>query len=818
MIAKTRSSLSHQALARFYLAAGACLLLHASHVGAIDYPVPTIGKGELRDPRVSESDYARAERFLAWNKDRYIRNADLQPHWIGDSDQFWYVRATPADDKEFVLVDAPTGEARLAFDHGRIASALSMVLNEEVKPGKLPFATFRFGKDRRSIVFDLAKQRWVCEIDGSRCSAGAPELMPGEIQSPDGRWAAQIRDHNILVRALPNGRAFKLTQDGVQHHGYGGLPGQSTHAIGDVRRQEVQWPQVVWSPDSRYLLTYRLDEREVEDLHLVQSVPEDGTLRPKLYSYRFALAGDLHVPTWQPVVLDVTHRRQISLKTAPIVCGPIAPVEKRDLWWSSDGRAIYFLVRDRYSKVVSLDRADRVSGKVTRVLTEKSDTIVHTTAGSVFDRPLTRILSDGSVIWYSQRDGWGHLYYYSASGERHHRITQGEWSVRDIARIDEHARKIYFLASGREVGADPYEQRLYAITFEGTQLQLLTPEEADHQWPRVPQKGAQAIPGNEAETNQFSPSGRFFVDGYSRPDLPPIWVLRAADGTLIRTLEQADISRLRAGGYIPVEPFRVTAADGKTALYGNLFRPSTFDPSRRYPVIDASYPGPQAIRTGKSFSSALFHRFEAQSLAELGFIVVTIDGRGTPNRSKAFLNHSYGRLDKASDLDDHIAAIRELASRYPYLDLNQVGIDGVSAGGFLAALALLKYSNFYKVAVSAEGNHDQRGYLAAWGETYIGPLTEEAYLASSTPSLAHQLNGKLLLIHGELDDNVPPASTLRLADALIKANKDFDLLIIPNADHTAFFTSPYLIRRKWDYFVRHLMGAEPPVNYLISSR
>jgi dipeptidyl aminopeptidase/acylaminoacyl peptidase len=394
------------------------------------------------------------------------------------------------------------------------------------------------------------------------------------------------------------------------------------------------------------------------------------------------------------------------------------------------------------------------------------------------------------------------LYYYDDSGELHNQITQGEWSVRDIVRVDEHARRIYFMASGRE-GADPYQQSLYAIRFDGTGLQRLTPEQADHKW--VPAPG----------TSRFSPSGRYFVDGYSRPDLPPTWVLRKSDGALIRELERADISRLREGGYVPVEPFQVTAADGKTALYGNLFRPSTFDPSRRYPVIDASYPGPQTIRSGKSFTTALFHRFEAQSLAELGFIVVTIDGRGTPNRSRAFLDYSYGRLDKASDLEDHIAGLRQLATRYPFLDLDHVGIDGVSAGGFLAALALLRHPGFYKVGVSAEGNHDPRGYLAAWGDTYIGPSAADAYETSVTPQLAENLQGKLLLIHGELDDNVPPALTLRLADALIEANKDFDLIVLPNADHTAYFTSPYLIRRKWDYFVRHLLGAEPPVNYSI---
>jgi dipeptidyl aminopeptidase/acylaminoacyl peptidase len=286
--------------------------------------------------------------------------------------------------------------------------------------------------------------------------------------------------------------------------------------------------------------------------------------------------------------------------------------------------------------------------------------------------------------------------------------------------------------------------------------------------------------------------------------MPPVFVVRRADGGLINRVAEADISGLRKEGYTPVEPFQVTAADGKTAIYGNLFRPSTFDASKKYPVIDSIYTLPSVIRTGKSFSGALFNYFEAQSLAELGFIVVTIDGRGTAYRSKAFLDYAYGHLDKVSDLDDHIAANRELARRYPYMDLDRVGADGVSAGGYGAARAILAYPDFYKVAVAAEGNQDQRAGPAALEETMLGPLDANTYTAASNLPLAAHLKGKLLLMHGDLDESASPSLTMKLVDALVKADRDFDLVIVPNEGHSMFAASPYFIRKKWDYFVRNL--------------
>ena len=387
--------------------------------------------------------------------------------------------------------------------------------------------------------------------------------------------------------------------------------------------------------------------------------------------------------------------------------------------------------------------------------------------------------------------------------------------MRDTPRVDAERGWVYFTAGGREEGRDPYFRHLYRCTLDGADLTLLTPEDADH-------------------TVTFSPSGAYFVDTYSRVDLPPVSVLRRADGTLIDTLEEADISALTEMGWRAPERFTVKARDGVTDLYGCIFRPTNFDPSRTYPVLDSIYPGPQTIHTPKAFGGGDTggrNFWQDQALAELGFIVVTIDGMGTPYRSKAFVDVAYGaHFGEAGGLEDHIVGLRQLAARDPSLDLSRVGIYGHSGGGFASAHALLSFPDFYKVAVSSAGNHNQMGYLAGWGERYIGMPEGDNYAGQVNATLAGNLRGKLLLVHGEMDDNVHPSLTMQLADALIAANKDFDLLIIPFTNHAFFdlrwgleaadrfvsLSHPYFVRKRWDYFVTHLLGATPPPGYAIA--
>lgn len=762
------------------------------------------------------ADYARAERFLSWNKDKSVLNADIQHRWIGAQDRFWYLRASGAGQKEFVIVDAASGERTAAFDHPRLAQALGQATGKSVDPAALPFSRLHFSRDQRSIEFEVDGVRWAWDGAGSALCRASEAPPVNEAASPDGTWVAFCKGENIWIRPTTGGEAFPLTTDGVEHYGYGGLPGACLHWVTELRKGKPIRPQVMWSPDSRYLVTWRVDERLVKGLSLIQSVPEDGSFRPRLYTFPCAMAGDEHVTMLELVVLDVTARRRVDVSSRSNFF-VLMPIEAHTVWWAADSRALYFIERDRFSKWVVLKKADLGTGTVQEVIREVGDTVALIAATNPYDRPAVKTLTNGDVIWYSRRSGWGHLYYYDSSGSLRNPVTEGEWIVRRIVHVDESARRIYFTASGREQGRDPYEQRLYRIGFDGKGLEILTPEEAEHDFALPDAEDDADDPLTiDAERDRFSPSGRYFLDSFSRPEVPPVLVLRDCNGRLIRKLEEADVSKLRAGGHTPVEPFEALAADGRTRIYGNLFRPSRLDPTRKYPVIDASYPGPQAWRTRRTFIGTVFDEEEAQAIAELGFIVVTVDGRGTPLRSTSFTEHAYGRLDKASDLDDHLAAFRQLAARYPYMDLDRVGIYGISGGGFRAAQAILRYPDFYKVAVASEGNHEQRGYSCTWGETYVGPVEGNDYSLSATWPYAENLKGKLLLMHGELDDNVPPMLTMRLVDALIKANKDFDLLILPNENHATAFKSPYFIRRKWDYFVRHLLGVEPPSGYAIT--
>jgi dipeptidyl aminopeptidase/acylaminoacyl peptidase len=810
------------------------------HLSVQTHGVPRTDEGSASNV-LSADDYARAERFLPWNATSYVINGNPQHHWIANQDRFWYRRSGAGGKRQFVVVDAATGVGKPAFDHHGVAQALSSLTGRKINADELPISAFKYVDDNTAIEFSAAileaaaaetansdagrvRKKWFrCSLDGFACVEIPAKAGANEALSPDGRWAAYVQDFNVWVRSIAGDPAFALTEDGTDDRGYASSPGYSTHWVSDRRRPKPSPPLVVWSPDSRYILTHRLDERRVKGLYLLQSVAEDAVARPILHHYRCAMPGDDQVPWQDLIVFDVSTQRRVHVAGPRLHCRPQTMIDMRYVWWSGDSRTVYFLHRDRFSKAVSLNSADPHTGVVRENIRETSPTIVEVAAGAVYEFPAVRTLSNGDIVWYSARTGWGHIYYYDHLGALRHPITTGEWLVRSIVRVDEASNTIYFMASGREQGRDPYEQRMYRIQFDGSKLQLLTPEEAEHE-PNCPSLLQSLLTGETssveqeiAERGTFSPSGRFFIDKYSRPDVPPVTVLRDSDGRLVTRLEEADISGLTVQGYTPIEPFMVLAADGKTPIYGNLFRPGNFDPNKKYPVIDANYPGPQMIRTQKSFIAALFDREEAQCMAELGFIVITIDGRGTPKRSKAFLDYSYGRIDRASDVEDHICGIRQLAQRYPYLDLDRVGIYGVSGGGTRAAHAILRYPDFFKVAVSAEGNHDSRLYVSVWGETYIGPLEEKLYEAASTTSLAGNLKGKLFLMHGDMDDNVHPAMTMRLVDALIKANIDFDLLIMPNENHLTAYRTPYFIRRKWDYFVRHLLHAEPPSQYAIQS-
>jgi dipeptidyl aminopeptidase/acylaminoacyl peptidase len=749
-------------------------------------------------PQMPVATYARAERMLPTGGSTELVLRDrITPRWIGGTDRFWY-RVTTERGSEFIYVDPTRKIHRPAFDHRRLAAALARAADTTVVADSLPFQTLGWQEAGKvtHIQVGLGGKSWRCDLGAYRCESvtlPTTSIGPNDLASPDGKWALFLENHNLWVRNVDTGERRALTTDGAVRNEYAGYLGSSTEWVTNVRNGYPAPPVALWSADSRRVLAQRIDQRRVPEFHLLQTV-HGGGIRPKLWSFPFPMPGDsLSRGSWW--IFDIPSGRAIAAD-GPAMEVPMVPLLSfGEAWWGdSAGTTAYYVERGRGARAWSLKAIDAETGRTRTVGEERGEMLIEP-AVSVGGRPLSRITPSGkNVIWYSQRDGWSHLYLMDAlTGRITNQITRGEWVVRDIVKIDEPARKLWFTASGREPGRDPYLLHLYSIGFDGTGLTLLTPEPAQHQI-------------------VLGAGGDWVVDRMSRPDLAPVTVARSLDGNSVLPLERADVSRLLATGWRWPEPFVAKAADGVTDIHGILYKPTNFDSTRRYPIIEEIYPGPQRINVPKAFVAGS----DDQAHAELGVISIRIDARGTPLRSKAFHTYAYGQLENGGGLEDHIAALRQLAATRPYLDLDRVGIFGSSGGGFGSVRALLAYPDFYKVAVSASGNHDIRGYLAIWGETYQGYPPGQDYLPAANWTLAKNLKGKLMLAYGELDDNVPPAQTLQLIDALTKANKDYDLLIATNGSHY-MAANMYYRRRRWDYFVRHLIGMTPPANYLITA-
>jgi len=766
---------------------------------------------------VTTADYARAERFLSANTDKMIANGSVKHHWIGRTDTFWYKR-DGKDGKEYVFVDAATGSKKTAFNHSAVARMASKASGVDVAARDLDVKAFSPIRGGAVITLAAAKNQWQCNTVKNTCEEHAPPaLIPGDMPSPDGRWAVFAKEHNLFLRSLSDGSVKQLTDDGEEHYSYGAIAGNSTSSV-SMRRMGVPIPPVVlWSSDSKRFVTQKLDERKVKDLHLLQSAPETGSARPVLHSYRYSMPGDEHVAQAELSIFNVAKGTETKVKHDGLDVIYMSPLTTGRVWWSDDNTQVYMVPTPLYFKTQQLLKVDAASGDVVTVVEEQGETFIEA-ASSILALSI-KTLPNGNVIWYSERDGWGHLYHYDKTGRLLNQITKGKWQVGEIISIDAEQQKIVFTARGKEKGLDPYFTHLYSVSLDGSDFKKLTAGNANHEVTTYQDSFMTKLRPGAASPSEvsFSPTGNYFVETYSAPNMPPVTVLRTVDGDIVSEIERADISELEKLNFTMPEPFSVLAADGKTVIYGNILRPSNFDPTKKYPVLDSIYPGPQIFRAAKSFKGAVFGMFGDQPLAELGFIVVSIDGRGTPGRSKAFHDVSYGDLGQAGNLEDHIAGLKQLAEKYPYMDLDRVGIFGHSGGGFASTRAIFDYPDFYKVAVSSAGNHDQRGYVALWGATYQGPFSEESYANAVNANVAKNLKGKLLLVHGDMDDNVHPALTMQVVDALVKANKDFDMLLLPNQAHG--FTGAagaYFTRKKWDYFVKHLKGATPPAGYIMS--
>ncbi len=776
--------------------------------------VPLGSQSQSSPGRVfTAADYDNAAKQLGGALTGLVIGGTADATWLPD-ERFWYSSTRPAG-TEIVLVDPAQGTRAPAFDHARVAAALSAVSGESFTAETIATTPLTLSPTATAVIVSVGANRWSCDVRGAACGTVSPEEGapatagrggagraggrggrgggrvggggPPISMAPDGTKGVFIRDWNLWLRDMATGTERQLTKDGIENFGYATDNAGWTKSAGAI---------VLWSPDSRKIATHQQDERNVGDMYMVST----NVGHPTLSAWKYPLPGDKDVAMVHRVIIDVDSGRMTRLQMDPdfhrATLGD--DISVNDYEWNADATKLALVSTSRYHKDATFRIADASTGAVRTLFTESEETQYES-------RVNWRVLWDSNeLIWYSQRDNWGHLYLYDlTTGQLKHQITKGDGPITGLTRLDEKTRTMWLSGLGREAGQDPYLTHYYKINLDGTGYVSLTPDDGNH-------------------SMQLSPSGRWIVDTYSRWDLAPITTLRDGNtGKQVLELEKADTSKLMATGWKMPMPFHTKAADGVTDIYGMLFRPTNFDASRKYPIINQIYPGPQSGSIGsRSWNVAHGDR---QALAELGFIVVSIDGRGTPNRSKSFHDAYYGAMGRDNTIPDQIAAMKELASRYPWIDLERTGIWGHSGGGFATTSAMFRYPDFWKVGISESGNHDQRNYEDDWGERYQGELTgppgsrDDSYSVEANQEFAKDLKGKLLIAHGGMDSNVPASNTMLVVEALIRANKDFELLIFPNAGHGYGQDGNYMMRRRWDFFVRHLLGGTPPDDYAIPS-
>jgi len=748
---------------------------------------------------VSLEDYQRAEMFLSANTTPLVYGNVSGQSW---TDKNLIYKTTVKGGSNFKIAKLDGSSNVVAFDHKKMAQAINIHTASEYTSLDLPLRELQISKSG-DITFKIDATLYSVDLASFDIETLPSTSRPNEILSPDKQKAAFIRDFNLWIRNTSTNQETQLTFDGIKDFGY------ATNNAGWTKRDS---PVLLWSVQSNKIATFQHDSRGVGEMYLWST----KVGHPDLEKWKYPLPGDSLIFRIQRVVIHLEPTpRLVRLKMAPdphrsTISDHIAGRNGifLDVEWSKDGSQLGFVSSSRDHKSAHLKVANPTTGEVRSILQEEIATYFESGNRMVNWHVLK---NSNEVLWFSERDNWGHLYLYDlTTGELKSQITKGDWSVLQVHKIDEENRHIYFLGSNKEEG-DPYFQYLYRINMDGSELKILTPEIANHN-----------INWNGSKT--------YFSDSYSTPVTPGKSVLRKLDGSVVSELEEGDISDLKASGWVPPHPFVVKARDEKTDIYGLMYKPTNFDQSKSYPVLNYLYPGPQSGSVGsRSFRSS---RSDKQSLAELGFIVVEVDAMGSPGRSKSFHDAYYGNMGD-NGLPDQIGMIKQLAAKNAWMDLDRVGIWGHSGGGFASTDGILRYPEFYKVAVSGAGNHDNRNYEDDWGEKWQG-LLEDSKTNSATSVdleiqeqpgtnydnqanqlLAGNLKGKLLIAHGMMDANVHPSNTMLVVDALIKADKDFDMLVFPNARH-GFGNSRYFLKRRWDYFVTHLRGVNPPDGFVFS--
>ena len=751
-------------------------------------------------PVLTDKDYAHAENFLNYNTEPLIDHAVVRPNWL-PGDKFWF-RDLDAHGSEFILVDPAKKKISGVFDQGKLAAALSMATGNHYEGLMLPFESFSYSADGGSVIFRADGKQWKCDLQSYQCVVDTEKIAgslagvgsgrrfrggpQNEALSPDGKKAAFIRDWNLWVRDVATKKETQLTIDGIENYGY---------ATDNAGWKSGEGPIVRWSPDSKKIATFKQDQRKVSDMYLVTT----NVGKPTLRTWKYPFPGDKDIPMIHRVIINVDQPKLVAIDVpadphrASLSDDISSSGTFDDVDWSEDGNQLAFVSTSRDHKDEKFRIADANTGTVREVFEETVPTQYESGWGSINWKFLPKT---NEIIWFSERDNWGHLYLYdAATGKVKNQITKGDWVVTQMLFVDEKNRQIYFITDDREP-ENPYFSQFCRIDFDGKHLTVLTPESGNHEI-------------------TISPSKKYFIDTYSKPDVPPVTVFRDMNGKLITEVEKADISRLQAAGWKAAIPFSVKAHDGKTDIYGLMFTPSNLDPNKKYPVVNYIYPGPQGGSIGSwSFAAS---RGDNQALAELGFVIIEIEGTSNPWRSKSFHDMNYGNMAE-NTLPDQISGIKQLADKYSYIDTTRVGVWGHSGGGFATASAMFKYPDFYKVGIAESGNHDNRNYEDDWGERYDGLAANANYEAQANETYAKNLKGKLLLAHGLMDNNVPPENTMLVVDALEKANKDYDLIVFPNSQHGYGQFTYYMMRRRWDYFVKNLLGGTPPMEYELKAK
>ena len=717
-----------------------------------------------------------------------IYKSKINPHWSEDNSHLWYRNDLPKGEREFIFVDLEKGERRPAFDHKKLAESLSSITKAKTDSSKLPIDRLNFDVKKGELYFQSIGRTYKCDLNNYNISEIDKSQFPGQSKglerdktnkqkeeqtdsfrpsrevSPDGKWRAFIRDHNIFIRATGSEEEIQLSKDGKEGNSY-------------------QTPY--WAINSKNLISFRVEPDQVGVVHLHESSPREGG-RAKLHTRRYALPGDKftsHELNW----FDI--EKKIHTKPEVGIIDFRGPRPR----WTQDGRYFRYQKIDRGHQRFRVIEVDIFTGKFRNIIDEKTETFIWTEHPKNLGVPLVNWLDEtDEIVYLSESDGWRHLYLIDVkTGKTKNQITKGQFVVRYVDWIDHEKRQIWFRASGLNKDQDPYLMHYYRINFDGSEFTHLTE-------------------GNGWHNITYSPDRKYIIDQYSRVDMAPVNELRrVSDGSLVSRLETADISELLASGWEPPEVFTANGRDGKTGIWGIVAKPKDFDPSKKYPVIEDMYAGPHDSYVPKQFSAG--RRFS--SYTDMGFVVVKIDGMGTANRSKAFHDVCWKNL-KDSGFPDRILWHKAYAKNNSWYDISRVGIHGGSAGGQSSTAALLFHPDFYKVAVSSCGCHDNRMDKASWNEQWMGYPVGPQYSESSNIDNAHRLEGRLLLIVGEMDNNVPPESTLRLVDALIKANKDFDMIFQPGGGHGG--GGRHGDRRRKDFFRKHLLGIEPP-NYNLAN-